>query len=466
MEMLFKTAESGPIKVVLTYATLSAAWILFSDQAVAVLFEGVQQIAIVSTIKGWAFVVVTSAILYGLMRRMVGNLAAMHANFAKEQAEKLRALKLLEIVSEQSTDAIFVKDKGGRYLLFNRQAGRFVGKDSAAVIGLDDRSLFPIGEAEALMEFEHRLMEQDQTCTIEETVTTPRGITTFLSTKGPLYDDNHCQIGLFGISRDITERKRVEVELKAAKDAAERANSSKSRFFASAGHDLRQPFQAMRLSFEVLDGCASERQRPAMNLLGKAMASAETLLGELLDVARLESGLITVRPEDVDLGSLLADMKDQLEPMAKNKGLALRVRPCAAIVHTDPVLLRRVLFNLASNAIRYTERGGILIGVRHRPGKLLIEFWDSGIGIAPHHTETIFEDFFQVGNAARDRANGLGLGLAIVKRLTATLGCEVTVSSRVGKGSVFRLCIPILEVLQPPIVPPSFETCYPIDQER
>lgn len=226
-------------------------------------------------------------------------------------------------------------------------------------------------------------------------------------------------------------------------DELNAANSAKSRFFAAASHDLRQPFQAMRLFFDTLAQSASVPQRKVIERLGEAMAGAESLLDELLDMARLEGGSLEPNLEQVDVGQIVAAIKAELEPVAVGKGITLRARWAEAWVRTDPAMLRRVLVNLVANAIRYTDQGGVLICLRRRAGKLFIEVWDTGIGIAKEETEYIFEEFYQVGNAARARKQGLGLGLAIVKRLSDKLGLEVSLASKFGRGSVFRVTIPV-----------------------
>ncbi|MBI2236315.1 MAG: MASE4 domain-containing protein [Magnetospirillum sp.] len=235
---------------------------------------------------------------------------------------------------------------------------------------------------------------------------------------------------------------RAAAHLADLNQALNAASAEKSRFFAAASHDLRQPFQAMRLFFDVLAGGADDRQRQVVDRLGHAMGAAETLLNDLLDAVRLESGVITPHPQEVDFGRLMADLKAELEPMATRKGLSLSIRHPPAVLRTDPALLRRVLVNLVTNAIRYTERGGVLIGLRRRADKVLVEVWDTGIGITGDQAERIFDEFYQVADAARPREQGLGLGLAIVKRLSEMLGYEVTLTSRLGKGTVFRVVIP------------------------
>ena len=236
---------------------------------------------------------------------------------------------------------------------------------------------------------------------------------------------------------------RAAVRLAELNEVLNAATVAKSWFFAAASHDLRQPFQAMRLFFNVLESGANDRQHQAVAGLGRAIGSAETLLNELLDSVRLENGLITPELREVELGKLVSELKADLEPLATEKGLVLSIRPMPAVVRTDAALLRRILLNLATNAIRYTERGGVLIGLRHRDGKVLVEVWDTGIGLSKEHVERIFDEFYQVHNVASGRGHGLGLGLAIVKRLSELLGCDVAVASREGKGTMFRVAIPV-----------------------
>ena len=232
--------------------------------------------------------------------------------------------------------------------------------------------------------------------------------------------------------------------LVAARTAAEKANETRSRFFAAAGHDLSQPMQAMRLFHDVLDSRVTDpAQRQVLALLGRAMNSAEGLLHELQDIARLD-GEPTVTLRDVSLATLLREVAAEMEPLAIGKGLDLRVVVSGdRQVTTDPSLLRRVLGNLISNAIRYTDTGGVLVGLRRRRDQTVIEVWDTGIGIAPDLHDVIFEDFYQVSNPARDRSRGTGLGLAIVRRLCALLKCRISLASQPGRGSVFRVMMPL-----------------------
>lgn len=232
-------------------------------------------------------------------------------------------------------------------------------------------------------------------------------------------------------------------EARALRTEAERAAEAKSRFLAAASHDLRQPFQAMRLFHDVLSvGAHEPRQRDVVERLGEAMAAGERVLAALLDVSLLDAGVIRLRPEPVDLAALLAGLAGEWRDAARAKGLDFRLdaRPCRVV--TDRALLARMVGNLLSNAVRFTDGGGIVLSCRRRGGKARIEVRDTGIGIADEHRRLVFDEFFQVGNSERDQRQGLGLGLSVVARVAALLGIEVTLRSRPGAGSSFVLHLP------------------------
>ena len=228
-------------------------------------------------------------------------------------------------------------------------------------------------------------------------------------------------------------------ELDDALKGAERANATRSRFVAAASHDLLQPLSAAGL---FLASMADDPLPPrALEALGKAQSalrSIETLLGALLDISRLESGKLSVSFQDVPLAPLLTRVAQEFEPLAAAKGLTLRVRPGHGTAWSDPVWLRRMLQNLISNAVRYTDRGGVLVGIRHGAAGLRIDVIDSGPGIPPEESEAIFREFHRL-NARASAAEGMGLGLAIVERAAALLGHSVTLRSIVGRGTRFVL---------------------------
>jgi PAS domain S-box-containing protein len=208
--------ERAVLRIVLIYALIAALWILFSDTAVEAMFNDPAQLVRASMIKGWLFVAVTSAILYGLVSRMQAKLLAAAEREKAAQSEKMRALQLIETIAESSDDAIFAKDLAGRYILFNRAACNFVGKPASEVIGRDDRAIFPPDQAAMLMEITQQVIRDNRFHANEETLSTPGGDRVFLATKGPLHDAQGRVTGVFGISREITNRKATEAALLAS----------------------------------------------------------------------------------------------------------------------------------------------------------------------------------------------------------------------------------------------------------
>ncbi|MBX3637526.1 MAG: response regulator [Rubrivivax sp.] len=243
------------------------------------------------------------------------------------------------------------------------------------------------------------------------------------------------------LERRVAERTR---ELEAA-------NAAKTRFLAAASHDLRQPM----VSVGLLVGLARDKaDTPALRqILTKAdesIAAMEGLLTGLLDLSRLESGTVQVQRRPVHVNELFASIAAHERPSAERKGLRLRLRPGSAVVDSDPVLLECILRNLVSNAIRYTERGGVLVAARRRGTQVVLEVWDTGVGIAAADRSRVFEEFVQVGNHQRSRSQGLGLGLAIVRRSAALLEHALTLDSRPGQGSRFALRAPSAETATVP----------------
>lgn len=203
-------------QVVLIYAVFASLWILFSDAAVEIMFPNPAQLVRASMIKGWLFVAVTSALLYGLVRRTQGSLIAVTQREQASQAEKMRVLKLIETIAESSEDAIFAKDLDGRYILINRAACNFVGKAANEILGHDDRAIFPADDAALLMAINRQVIQENRQISCEEFLSTPGGERVFLATKGPLHDTEGRITGVFGISRDITERKVAEAALQSS----------------------------------------------------------------------------------------------------------------------------------------------------------------------------------------------------------------------------------------------------------
>jgi signal transduction histidine kinase len=247
---------------------------------------------------------------------------------------------------------------------------------------------------------------------------------------------------------ELAGRLREEtVVAEAARRAAEAASRAKTQFFAAASHDLRQPLHAMGLFAEALRQRSHDPEVASLvNSINESVDALEGLFGELLDITRIDTGGVEVNPAPVRLRDLFGRLRLHFEPIAFEKGLMLSFRGDGHVAQADPVLLERILRNLVSNAIRYSDDGGVLVSCRARQGRLLLQVWDSGIGISEQNLPRIFDEFFQAQSNRPLEAHhrkGLGLGLAIVKRLAELMGTEVSVRSRVGQGTVFSFEVPV-----------------------
>lgn len=234
----------------------------------------------------------------------------------------------------------------------------------------------------------------------------------------------------------------------AARREAETANRAKTQFLAAASHDLRQPLHAMGLFAEALRAKSrgDEEVTHLVNSINHSVDALEGLFGELLDITKIDTGGVEPQPQHLALRELFQRLKLQYEPTAFEKGLALRLRGEQHVVHADPVLVDRIVRNLLSNAIRYTADGGVLVAARRRGPQVLLQVWDTGVGIAPAEQARIFDEFYQVPSGAPPvphQAKGLGLGLAIVQRLARLIDAPLTLASTPGRGSVFTLTLPL-----------------------
>jgi len=234
--------------------------------------------------------------------------------------------------------------------------------------------------------------------------------------------------------------------LQNAKIDAERANKAKSVFLASASHDLRQPLNAMQMYIAALQSKVKDKEiLRIIEDINSVSISTARLLNALLDVSELEVGAIKPRFEIFSVNNILISIFQSFLPLAKDKELDFRVVPSSFYVRSDPALLERILGNFMSNAIRYTDKGSVLIGCRKRGDKVVIEVWDTGCGISDDQMSLIYEDFYQIENKERDRGKGLGLGLALAKRLAESLEHTIDSKSTLGNGSCFSVAVDIAE---------------------
>jgi signal transduction histidine kinase/CheY-like chemotaxis protein len=244
-----------------------------------------------------------------------------------------------------------------------------------------------------------------------------------------------------------------------AKAEAERANRAKTQFFAAASHDLRQPLHALGLFAEALRHRvgADEEVAHLVNSINSSVDALEGLFSELLDITRIDTGGVEPHPESFGLDAMFARLKLHFEPVAFEKGLALHLRGGRHAGYADPLLVERILRNLLSNAIRYTHDGGVLVAARRRGDRLLLQVFDTGMGISEHEQERVFEEFYQVPDVAPAldpaQRKGLGLGLAIVRRLARVIDAPLVMRSVPGRGTAFTLTIPAGQRPRPAAAP-------------
>jgi two-component system, sensor histidine kinase len=283
--------------------------------------------------------------------------------------------------------------------------------------------------------------------------------------------------------RDVTERKRVEAELTTARQAAEqeraaadharevadhlreaadesresadRANQAKSRFLATASHDLRQPLQTLALLNGALRRMGmSPEAAEVLEQQEHAVATMARLLNTLLDISKLESGAVKPELRDFRAAGVLEAIRREFAAVAQNKGLELVVEPSEESIHSDPAMVEQILKNLVANAVKYTRQGRVVVRCRREDTTLRIEVLDTGVGIPAPQLAYIYDEFYQVGIAANSTRDGYGLGLSIVQRLVKLLNARLEAMSEVGKGSVFALLVPLAHSLvrdsQPP----------------
>jgi len=253
-------------------------------------------------------------------------------------------------------------------------------------------------------------------------------------------------------------------DLREQRDRARAADQAKSRFLAAASHDLRQPIHALGLFVGALSALAergpvdARQARDIASRLRAMLGNLGDLLNGLLDISRLDAGVVPVAREPISLHKLFADLREAFAGTASERKLRWHVRDSRLWVDSDPLLLKRVLDNLLSNAFRYTPQGGVLLGCRRRGDELEIQVIDTGVGIHASQQEVIFDEFVQLHNAERDRKQGLGLGLAIVRHTARLLGHPLALNSQAGRGTCFSLRVPLAEApLQAPPLPPPAE---------
>jgi PAS domain S-box-containing protein len=369
---------------------------------------------------------------------------------------------LLRAVVEGVTDAVYVKDAEGRYLLINTAGADLLGRPVETVLGRDDREFFTPGTARRIMEEDRRVMAEGTARTCEE-VGTAAGVTrTYLSTKGPYRDDRGRVIGLIGISRDISHRKRAEDELRRAKEAAEAALRAKDDFLAVLSHELRTPLTPVLASASALEARPDlpPDLREDLGVIRRNAEHEARLIDDLLDLTEILRGQARLHVEAVDVHAVLHAALEDCRAVIEAKRLEVSLGPWAGQRHAwaDPRRLRQVFWNLLDNAIKFTPEGGriALRSSNDTSGRLVIQVADTGLGIEAGALERIFDAFEQAVRTVRAGRGGLGLGLSLCRRLVEMHGGRLTAASEgSGRGATFILELATIADVVAPSSPPS-----------
>jgi two-component system, sensor histidine kinase len=356
---------------------------------------------------------------------------------------------LVRRVLDSAPDAMVIIDREGTIVFANRQVETLFGHEPVSLVGQKVEVLLP--ERFRVRHIGHR------SGYVKNTRVRPMGTGLDLFalrqdgsefpveiSLSPAQDDTR-QLFVASI-RDITDRREIQNALREAREAADRANEAKSRFLATASHDLRQPLQALSLLNGTLRRIAKDGPLAAALLQEEqAITAMSRLLNALLDISKLESGAIRPEITDFKVAALFEEMRAEFAALATNKGLRLEVEECNDRVHSDPSLVGQVVRNLVANAIKYTVAGRVQLRCLHQQSHVRLEVLDTGIGIPAPELRRIYDDFYQVGVSANASRDGYGLGLSIVSRIVELLHLKLDVRSEVGKGTVFTLSLPASE---------------------
>lgn len=353
---------------------------------------------------------------------------------------------LLNSIVEGSPDAIYVKDKKGKYLLVNPAASRIFGLPASEVVGRDDAAFLPPHKARMVMTLDRAVMNAGYTKTYQEAIDSENGERAFLSTKGPIFDTQGNISGLFVMSRDITDRKKTERALQHAKDTAEALARSKSEFLANMSHEIRTPMNAIiGLSHLALNREVPEDIR---DYLKKINSSSESLLGilnDILDFSKMEAGKLTVESTGFQLDHVLENLRSLFSAAAEQKHLHFHIDIAPDVpagLVGDAMRIQQVLANLLGNAIKFTQRGKVelqvkLVELGKSQARIYFCVNDTGIGMRNETLDNLFQPFGQADTSITRRFGGTGLGLAISHGLLQLMGGEFQVNSEIGKGTCF-----------------------------
>jgi PAS domain S-box-containing protein len=373
----------------------------------------------------------------------------------RKAAEDARAEseRRLQAILDHSPAAISLKDMAGRYILINQEFERVAGVPRDAIVGSTDRDLFPPRLADAYRANDDQVLRKNRGLEIEETFLQSDGVHVYHSVKFPLLDDAGRPYALCAISIDITERKKTDDALKIARLEAERANHAKSDFLSRMSHDLRTPLNAILGFAQLLElaDLAEDEQEGVAQIL-KGGQHLLHLINEVLDIARIEAGHLSLSLEPVNAGDVVQEVLELVRPLAAARGIALHVHEPAdaLVIRADRQRLNQILLNLLSNAVKYNRPNGLVtVGFERRDGgRVRITVTDTGAGIPPTKLALLFRPFERLG-AEQTAIEGTGLGLALARGLAEAMDGSLGVTTDVDRGSTFWVELALSDAPQP-----------------
>lgn len=365
----------------------------------------------------------------------------------RSERELAESHSLIQAVIENTDDAIFVKDLEGRYKLINPAGARALGRSLEEIIGRKDDEIFPPENAASTIAHDREVIATHTSHTYEDTAEMDGQNRTFLSTKSPHRDGGGELIGIVGISRDITERKRNEEALEIAKNEAEKANRAKSEFLSRMSHELRTPLNAILGFSQLLE--SSDLSATNLERVGYVQRAGRHLLeliNEVLEISRIEAGRLELSLEPVQVMEVLREAADFVRPLAEERGIHLTLsgaENAELYVKADRQRLKQVLLNLVANAVKYNrERGTVHLQSQMQSHDCIrIAVVDSGVGIAEENRDRLFVPFERLG-AEQSAVQGTGLGLALTKSFAEAMGGHLGFESKLGEGSTFWIDLP------------------------
>ncbi|MFK8029079.1 MAG: ATP-binding protein [Gammaproteobacteria bacterium] len=371
---------------------------------------------------------------------------------------------------ESAPDATFIFDANGKMILTNREAETLFGYTRDELTSKTIEELMPEGYRKQHVAHRERFSRapavRGMGAGASIVALTKDGQELPVEIRlGPIFSQGKEYVS--ASVRNVEDRVRAAQELEDARDVAERATTEKSRFLNAASHDLRQPLQAITLYLSVLGRTQDSKQREDISAkIQLSLDNINSMLGALLDVSKFESGAVVPDKTNVVVADILDEIMAGCTQQADEKGLSLVAEDTSAIVYSDSALLKRVIENFVTNAIRYTDEGSITIDCSERGNDLDISVNDTGIGIDAEHLEQIFEAYYQLGNPMRNRTRGLGLGLSIVRNIARLLGNSIQVESEIGTGSTFSIRVPLVSHLASKSEDPDVQQSIPLSDEK